>query len=904
VRRNVKYRQKRTDPYSQKQFSGRAKPKDREALFDDLRTLKISFNACQEENQNLKQAAEMYEKTAEEKAWIIKDLLRKLDERKIPIEKSKPKTHLIPGFKNHVKELQDELKVVEKKITKLKHDPKFIRLGEIEATMQVLKEENERLKAILKDATKQKNGGYTEEEIKNMNRTAHNQGVVFESMKADNNNLKRRLHGAEEQHERIKSSITQSNNALIKVKNKYNADLATKKELQRVRKEIEKLKDKFNEIKTKPKSQEDEKYFGQIVELLQKCKELKEQIAQQRKVANELEVKAKAKKDKNKKLTKKAAELTEELEKCEKELAEERKTKPKKQPLVKKEEINKIAWHIKLTLMKQGISPVNIRKELFEYYEDNDLISINEISKLFSRRKECKDCDTTLLARYLVEPIDKPTVKFNEFKEEKFSSALRRFILLLDDYAIPESHTKEAILEELKKVFKPFGKTPKETFESEMNEVSLERFEELVKDIKLTSVQKSYCVYFMYTGSLEKLTYRQFMELLGIDPSEESISDIQPILTESKVKEEEMKNSEVEVDHKKQEESKGEKKPKDKPINKEEYGADFEEEDDNQNTLKNKREEGKSSLVENLRAMAKGNAKDSEESEEEIVKRDDGSNVAEGSRTMNDEFETEEKKEEEIELNKDQAIEIAEGSLRAISSYMEEHGLTLEKLFEGQTYEELIQDQVTEVISVSTFLTKIKEMNIEGMDEVSKACLVKVLVIGEKEDVIRFADLEQALRNNEDEDPITTLDDDLNFQELDSTSMILMLSLTEYLLKSNTPLYTVFDEKIYNHIVRFESGETANVEIISSNDFFQVLNEIGINTSVNEHENLREFLSLGPDHTKIISVSKLKKAIGIFATDKKLREQAHKYCMEFLGKSELNANNDEEQYEQDADFDI
>ena len=185
-------------------MSHRQKGKDKEQLYDDVANLRMSFNACQEENTILRENAAMYEKESEEKDWVIKDLLKKLDAKNGPINKPKYGTHLISGLKAHIKKLQDEVKTEEKKISLIKRQPKFIQLGEMEVTIQILKEEEERLNEMLQDIIQKRTGGHTEEDIKAMNNTVYDQNIALESMKVENNNLTNSL----QQHENAYIQIT------------------------------------------------------------------------------------------------------------------------------------------------------------------------------------------------------------------------------------------------------------------------------------------------------------------------------------------------------------------------------------------------------------------------------------------------------------------------------------------------------------------------------------------------------------------------------------------------------------------------------------------------------------------------------------------------------------------------
>eukprot|EP00826_Nyctotherus_ovalis_P032362 TRINITY_DN26084_c0_g1_i1.p1 TRINITY_DN26084_c0_g1~~TRINITY_DN26084_c0_g1_i1.p1 ORF type:complete len:168 (+),score=64.61 TRINITY_DN26084_c0_g1_i1:205-708(+) len=122
---------------------------------------------------------------------------------------------------------------------------------------------------------------------------------------------------------------------------------------------------------------------------------------------------------------------------------------------------------------------------------------------------------------------------------------------------------------------------------------------------------------------------------------------------------------------------------------------------------------------------------------------------------------------------------------------------------------------------------------------------------------------------------------------LDKFSMILLLALTEYLLKSNTPLYDLFGEKIKRESITIKSKER-KVELIESKDFFEVLGSIGIQLEDDENEDLKRALSFNhKQFANKISVKKLKNAIEQFAFNDELRRRAQECYEAFVEEEEM-----------------
>ena len=74
----------------------------------------------------------------------------------------------------------------------------------------------------------------------------------------------------------------------------------------------------------------------------------------------------------------------------------------------------------------------------------------------------------------------------------------------------------------------------------------------------------------------------------------------------------------------------------------------------------------------------------------------------------------------------------------------------------------------------------------------------------------------------------------MDYNKLDQISMVLMLALAEYLVKTSTPMYTLFESVMYK-------DKNSDLDLIKAKDFFSVMNNIGIQTEGEQHENLKEF---------------------------------------------------------------
>ncbi len=294
-------------------------------------------------------------------------------------------------------------------------------------------------------------------------------------------------------------------------------------------------------------------------------------------------------------------------------------------------------------------------------------------------------------------------------------------------------------------------------------------------------------------------------------------------------------------------------------------------------------------------------------------------------------------------------IEIAQRCFSAIAERMLQKGINAHSLYKGSIKRQKVGADQAEVLSAEDFISGVRSLGIEELRAVEYACLIKVLSVNEEEKFIKLADLvlilddygikdedvegaeaqpepesepqtQQQPADEEEEQPkpkpkqkqktgSTAKGEEkkapqtMDMSKLDEISMVLLLALTEYLIKANIPLYDLFGDTIYQQLVKTRTKQK-NVEVINSRDFFEVLHRIGIQTEESEHENLKDFLCLDTHHKEKLSIKKLKKAIEEFAFNEELRKRAHQ-CYEALmaeegaseGRETIKENMPEEEVE-------
>jgi hypothetical protein len=109
----------------------------------------------------------------------------------------------------------------------------------------------------------------------------------------------------------------------------------------------------------------------------------------------------------------------------------------------------------------------------------------------------------------------------------------------------------------------------------------------------------------------------------------------------------------------------------------------------------------------------------------------------------------------------------------------------------------------------------------------------------------------------------------MDLSQLDEKSIKILAKLMIALMELNVSLYDFFDGVIYSQMVKTKTkGDT--VEILNSQDFFEILQKRGVRKSDKEHENLCKFLQLDPRYPNLMMLKKIAKALDEMAKNEEL----------------------------------
>eukprot|EP00826_Nyctotherus_ovalis_P053304 TRINITY_DN6903_c0_g2_i1.p1 TRINITY_DN6903_c0_g2~~TRINITY_DN6903_c0_g2_i1.p1 ORF type:complete len:229 (+),score=39.09 TRINITY_DN6903_c0_g2_i1:116-802(+) len=214
-------------------------------------------------------------------------------------------------------------------------------------------------------------------------------------------------------------------------------------------------------------------------------------------------------------------------------------------------------------------------------------------------------------------------------------------------------------------------------------------------------------------------------------------------------------------------------------------------------------------------------------------------------------------------------LKYAHEAFELISKKVDEMNIAPEEVF-GK----IINGKKPTAIAVEEFMNIVNAMNISGLTLLHCNCLIKVL---SSDNLSSLFIPNDTSHSNKKESKIVEEILELS----DTMTIIILFALTEYMMRNNAPLYNLFGDVIYKKTMN-SKGKDRNVELIASENFFAVLQKIGIELEESEHENLKQVLCIDQKYLNEIHVRKLKAAVQEFATNEELKELAKSYYQEAL----------------------
>ena len=426
---------------------------DKEQLYDDAIKLKQSMNIFQDENVRLKAKISQYSKELEKKDKIIQELLGQVSAQPQAVATGFPKaqstTHLVIALKKQLKDTKDEIRAKEDEIKKLKNSLKITRLQETEVEIKMFSDECTRLKHIIEEIVKQRNAGYSPEDVAMIEDKIVQQEALIKIVKQENTEITEAVKKKDEEISNWRDVSSKLQKRLLKLETESKENVKNRKQMADTKKEVQKLRDQLCLLKANNKDKEANAYKSRIEELLRRQAEINERLEQKEKKIKTIEAKLMDNPIKEKEREEEITQMRKKLKECEAEMAElkkqekEQKLPPGIVKLVEKAEVKLVIEEIRLGLILERIDAKSIKSKMFDEYDVDEGIAICELARVLKRKPlKCKQ-DTVKLARYVIERRDKAELKFNEKVEERLNVVIERIVSMIGEYTVFDKDSEE-----------------------------------------------------------------------------------------------------------------------------------------------------------------------------------------------------------------------------------------------------------------------------------------------------------------------------------------------------------------------------------------------------------------------------------------------------------------------------
>lgn len=887
---------------------------DREKLSHDVVQLKKSANLAKEENVRLKTRIRQFEDELEKKDKYVGELLAKVEaiEGAASTQKNTrghPETRLEMALRKQVRTIKLEKAKAEEELRTLKKGVKSTKLKELTAEIKTYADECARLRAKLEEASRK---GPDTEDLEAMEGKVYQQNTMIKTLQQENAGLAAAVQQKEIEFGQLRAAVSSLQEKCAKLDHHRKLAVKQKRTIAASSKTILQLKQQLSPIKTDSKDREFCVYQTRIGELLTKQSVLQDQLSQKERRIKLLESKKGSASKQNsvmsvlqqdmegKKLRDKIAEYEQQIE---------RLTSPNSASMassagvdskrmtrkVSETEMRWPAVELRLSLILAHIPAAEIRERLFRGIEDDERVSVYEFSRVLGRKQlKMREDSAVVLARYLIEPRDDAVTECNDRAERPLAEVLAGIKSAIGEYKVEfnSEELTQAIAQKLGQAARNLaeeltkGKEPKSVFRGDVEDMLKANGRELsAAECDFLTIKA-----FSATRDIHAL---RLPDLIG------ELQKVVAILPEPEVEAEGEEEPEPEQKTPAARTGENEEEKEKKPTpgepgtehtQKEEKSAAGETEyqsiDEDQMILIAQKcffeiAEKLKKRKQTVHSLYKGKLIRTHIDKEdvELLTQLDFINGL-----------------QELELEDMQPLQYAcliqvlaindeEKHIRVsdLVQILEDYGVKDAAGISGpEPVEEIkgkTQEKETEKTPVEAKLEAEAESEPEQTPAPHEAKTEELPV--EKPSPELEPEEEAKAQPAEVKEETGEL---LNFADLDKVSMVLMLALAEYMIKSQTTLQDLFSKAVYNQTG--EKDSKTETELLDSKDFFAVLAKIGINIEEREHQNLKKFLCHDSREPDRFSVDKLAAAIEEFGSNDELREVAHK-CYEELVSEDL-----------------
>eukprot|EP00347_Sterkiella_histriomuscorum_P007882 403347201 len=742
----------------------------------------------------------------------------------------------------------------------------------------------------------------------------------------------------------ISHTVTVQNSAL------YSSQVNNDKEVQKLKNELSQKDSKIQELNkvvqtAQHKLQEKADDFSKLQNEKNKFKDLydkyQDQVVQLQSQLEDLGAKPQLI---QKQITNKAApaqkqNLNQSNDKSFDKKSEQQLQKPRL-PKVDAKKLPIIFWELKLKLQIKGFKHAQMKDFFFKPFQPKDKISIITLSQIFDSNG-LSDQDSSLLARYLIEPQDQQYIEYDPDLTQTQAHVIQILNTLITPYQTYQDQTLiKSYQERLQKLIVPCKETLKETFQMEDYEetglLTLAQFKESLETLDLIGAAKKglideelfdYVIFVIYQKSegLDKLKYNIVFDLIEgkLLQNQLSVGSDGTSGLQARKRPESSSPQKLKARNKDKFKEEGqEKKQKAKGGNSDDVDEDQEEdnyeEEFEQLLDKDDEEDNDKSPSVPAKKQKSKDKDDSEDDYDEAADKFDLQQIQQNKGGDEEDNQDEEDDPNDEQLDEEQMLDIAESCFVSIADAIIQSNKSVRESFKNYIIkEEFDEGQFIELLSPVGFLEGIKELGITDFEEIQVACLMRVLTKPELENAIMVKELIVIMENFgiqddeeangdpskpelQEEQSISKADEQsqsspdksksdvtpntnsqtkkkkkkkgeaaMDLTQLDAKSIKILAKIILALMELNISLYDFFDGAIYEQLVKTKTKQNM-VELISSKDFFRILEQRGVRKRQIQHENLQKFLSLDPNYPQLLMLKKIAKSLDEMAKNEEL----------------------------------
>jgi len=236
-------------------------------------------------------------------------------------------------------------------------------------------------------------------------------------------------------------------------------------------------------------------------------------------------------------------------------------------------------------------------------------------------------------------------------------------------------------------------------------------------------------------------------------------------------------------------------------------------------------------------------------------------------------------------LTEEDVIKITNKCSECIAESLIQAHQTIYKLYKDCIKTIEFEAEEIDVITQDDFLEGLGKINVQGVSEFELNCLMNLLGLNFTKRYIKALDLVNLVKQfniqDKDADLIMKRQNEeaivMDFNQLDQVSFALLIAILEFANSERLSIYQLIE-----HMIEKKKNEKGKETfVISTKNFFDILNQIGIEAKETDSENLIRFLSLDAKNKNYLEVRKIKNSIEELMNDEHLFQTA-KQCYEEL----------------------